>query len=368
MKWIINKDWDILQRQYDWVADMQRVPQSPVHHAEGDVAIHTQMVLAALTGLPAYKALPEEAQEILWMAALLHDVEKRSTTFTEADGSIVSPGHAKKGALTARHILYTGFDLPFILREQIVNLVRFHGLPLWLMHKPDPQKTLLEAALHVNTEWLRLLATADMLGRICEDQEEVLERIAFFEAYCKEQECWGQAYRFESTLGRFRYFQQEQAASPAYLPYDDTICEVVVLCGLPGMGKDSYIREHYKDWPVVSPDDIRRQHKLKPEDRAANGWVAQQAKEQARVQLRAKQNFVWNATNITRQMRSQLVALFTDYNARVKLVYVERPYKIWLQQNAGREAAVPLNVLARMLRKLEVPRLSEAHEVVYICG
>jgi predicted kinase len=368
MKWIINKDWDVLQVQYDWVADMKGVPQSPVHHAEGDVAIHTQMVLAALTGLPAYKALPEEAQEILWMAALLHDVEKRSTTFTETDGSIVSPGHAKKGALTARHILYTNSDLSFTEREQIVNLVRFHGLPLWLMHKPNPQKALLEAALHVNTEWLNLLATADILGRICEDQVEMLERIAFFEAYCQEQDCRGREFRFESTLGRFRYFQQETAVSPAYLPFDDTICEVVVLCGLPGMGKDSYIRNHYKHWPVVSPDDIRRQHKLKPNDRSANGWVAQQAKEQARVHLRSKRDFIWNATNITRQMRSQLVALFTDYNARVKLVYVERPYRIWQQQNAGREAAVPPAVLAKMLRKLEVPRLSEAQEVIYICG
>lgn len=106
----------------------------------------------------------------------------------------------------------------------------------------------------------------------------------------------------------------------------------------------------------------------RPDDRAANGWVAQLAKEQARVQLRAKQDFVWNATNITRQMRSQLVALFTDYNARVKLVYVERPYKVWQKQNAGRNAMVPATVLEKMLRKLEVPRLSEAHEVIYKCG
>lgn len=367
MKWIANKEWHYLSQQYDWVAGMHGVPQSPVHHAEGDVAIHTQMVLAALTALPEYKALPEEAREILWMAALLHDVEKRSTTFAEPDGSIVSPGHAKKGAGTARYILFTQFDLSFAEREQIVHLVRYHGLPLWIMHKPDPLKALLEASLHVNTRWLALLAKADMLGRICADKEEMLERIGFFEAYCQEQGCWGLPYPFADGLSRFRYFRHADA-SPDYAPFDDTICDVTVMSGLPGMGKDHYIQKHHVGTPVLSLDDIRKKHKLKPEDRSANGWVAQQAKEQARVYLRNKESFVWNATNITRQMRSQLIGLLADYKARVHLVYVESPYKVWQRQNSGRAAMVPGNVLEKLLLKLEVPALSEAHSVTYITG
>lgn len=365
MKWIQNKNWDYLSQQYDWVSDMQGVPQSPVHHAEGDVALHTQMVLQALTGLAAYQELPEAAQDILWMAALLHDVEKRSTTFTDADGDVVSPGHAKKGAVSARHILFTQFDIPFADREQIVHLVRYHGLPLWLMHKPDPRKALLEASLQVNTAWLAMLATADILGRICTDQAAMLDRIAFFEAYCQEQGCWGVPYPFSSDLNRFRYFHTEEG-NPDYAPFDDTICTVTVMSGLPGMGKDTYIGQHLQTLPVVSPDALRRQYKLKPDDKAANGRIAQMAKEEARVYLRNKQDFVWNATNITLQMRSQLIALLTDYKARVHLVYVECPYKVWQQQNKAREAMVPAAVLEKMLRKLEVPGIREAHSVQYI--
>lgn len=364
MKWIINKNWDSLLLQYDWVADMEGVPQSPIHHAEGDVAIHTQMVLKALVHLPEYRLLDGEAREILWMAALLHDVEKRSTTFMEIDGSIVSPGHAKRGALTARRILFTEFDLSFTQREQVVHLVRYHGLPIWLMHKPDPRKALLAASLQVNTEWLAILAKADMLGRVCQDQAGMLEQIAFFRAYCEEQQCWGKPYAFAGPLSRFHYFHSE-AYAPEYLPFDDTICEVVVMSGLPGMGKDHYIDKHCRDWPLVSLDNIRRKHKLKPEDKSANGWVAQEAKEQARVYLRAKQNFVWNATNITLQMRSQLIALLSGYRARVRLVYVEKPYKTWIRQNGSRAEMVPQQVLKKMLGKLEIPGRSEAHEVIY---
>lgn len=366
MKQLLYQDWDTLSSRYDWIADMAETPQDPRHHAEGNVAIHTQMVLQALCALPGYQALPEQARDRLWMAALLHDVEKRSTTFTEPDGSIVSPGHAKKGAQTARRLLYTDFGTAFSEREQIAGLVRHHGLPLWLMHKPDPQKYLLEASFVVNTEWLVLLAKADVLGRICVDQAELLERIDFFEAYCREQECWGTTKAFPNERAMFHYFHKD-GASPAYEPYDDSSCEVVLLSGLPGMGKDHYIRTHYPKLPVISLDAIRQKHKLDPRDRSANGFVAQEAKEQARIYLRAGQGFLWNATNITRQMRSQLIELFATYKARVRLIYIERSYAVWLKQNAAREEALPQSVLFKMLQKLEIPAPTEATTVIYQC-
>lgn len=75
---------------------------------------------------------------------------------------------------------------------------------------------------------------------------------------------------------------------------------------------------------------------MSPTDKSANGWVVQTAKEEARTYLRKGQEFVWNATNITRQMRAQLIDLFVDYGAKVKIVYLEQPYHIWRQQNKSR--------------------------------
>jgi len=367
MKLFENKNWEQLRKQYSWVADMHGVPQDVQHHAEGDVAVHTQMVLQQLESLPEFIALDADAQEILWATALLHDVEKRSTTFQEPDGGIVSPGHAKKGAMTARQILMSELNIPFAIREAVVGLVRYHGLPLWIMHKPDPLKALLEASLSVNTAWLSILAKADILGRICQDAAEMLDRISFFEAYCLEQHCFGVPFPFETANARFRYFNTENA-SPMYVPFEDSICEVTLLSGLPGMGKDHYLQKQLKGLPVISLDSIRREHKLKPEDKSATGWVTQEAKEQARVYLRAKKDFVWNATNITKQMRSQLISLFTDYGARVRIIYLEKPYRTWIKQNAEREHAVPNSVLTKLLGKLEVPTPAEAHEVVYEIG
>lgn len=148
--------------------------------------------------------------------------------------------------------------------------------------------------------------------------------------------------------------------------FDETETEVVLLSGLPGSGKDHYILTHYPDWPVVSLDGLRRQMGIAPTDRSGTGRVVQAAKEQARVYLRKRQPFVWNATNITRTMRGQLIDLFVTYRARVRLVYVEVPNARRATQNINRKHPVPEPVVSRMLEKWEIPSLWEAHEVIYL--
>jgi predicted kinase len=367
MEWFLtkNKSGESLEKEFQWVADMRGVMQDPRNHAEGDVAVHTRMVLESLASLERFKTLDMQTKEILWTSALMHDIEKRSTTSLEDDGSITSRGHAKKGEYTVREILFREVPTPFFLREKICALVRHHGLPLWIFEKPKPVRTLYETALRIDMPLLAMLAKSDVLGRICKDQRELLDRVELFEAFCEEQQCWSSPRTFPSDLARFVYFQKEES-SPDYDPYDDLKVDVTMLSGLPGMGKDRYINRHCTNLPVISLDDIRRKHKLKPDDRSATGWVVQEAKEQAKVYLRRGEPFVWNATNITKQTRSQWIDLFVSYKARVNLIYIEVQYKDWLKQNSNREHPVPMNVLERMLGKLEVPTLDEAHRVKYV--
>lgn len=360
-----NKSWKDLEKTFPWVELMKDVPQDPTHHAEGNVAVHTQMVLAALQSLPTFGLLDEQQQEILWAAALLHDVEKSSTTVINTDGTITSAGHARKGELTARQILYRDVVTPFEIREQIAKLVRYHGLPLWVFDKPDPRRSVIIASLEVNMQLLALLARADALGRICKDQQELLYRIDCFEELCKENECFYKPRRFTSSNARMYYLQKDNR-DPDYVPFETAQCEVLMTSGLPGAGKDTYIQKHYKHLPVISLDDIRREKKISPDDKHGNGQVIQLAKEKARVYLRNKTSFVWNATNITKQMREQLISLFTSYNAYVTIVYVEAPAKNLLLQNKGREHVVPNVVMERLINKWEVPVITEAHEIKYV--
>jgi putative nucleotidyltransferase with HDIG domain len=364
--WILtkNKDWKELQK-YAWVNDMNGVPQSPIHHAEGDVATHTQMVISALLNLEEYHQLNEQEQEILWLAALMHDIEKRSTTFTDEYGDIVSPGHAKKGAQTTRQILYRDFQTPFNIREDIVGLVRHHGLPLWIFEKPNPTQALLKASMEVNTMLVALLAKADVLGRICKDADSLLYKINLFEELCKENNCWGRAKVFPSNLSKFQYFRKDDR-HPDFETFDDTTFEVILLSGIAGSGKDFYISKNYALLPAISLDDLRRKAKVDYKDSKGNGRVIQEAKEIAKQYLRSHTSFIWNATNITLQMREQLIDLLEPYKPSIKIVYREVPYKKLLIQNSDRNFAIPASAIEKMIDKLEVPKEWEGVEVEYI--
>jgi len=358
---IENQDWNHLRNSFSWIRDMEGVEQSPIYHAEGDVAIHTQMVVEQLLKLPEYQVLSQQDQAILFAAALLHDVEKRSTTRVEEDGSITSKGHAKKGEYSARTILFKNHNTPFAIKEQIAKLVRYHGLPLWIFEKKDPLKTLLQTSLEVNMEHLAMLAKADALGRICPDQNDLLYRI---EAFCQEQDCWNQPRQFPSDMAKYIYFEKENN-TPDFVPYEKDKFEVVMLSALPGTGKDTYISKNLKDIPMVSLDKFRRENNISPKDKKGSGQVIQMAKEQAKVHLRKRECFVWNATNIYRNLRWQLISLFHSYGAKVRIIYLEVPYKKVIQQNQNREYPIPIKVLERMITKLEVPALWEAPIVEY---
>ncbi|MDO4878559.1 MAG: AAA family ATPase [Neisseria sp.] len=358
-------DWQALEARFDWFAAMRGVPQDRIWHAEGDVFTHTKMVCEALLELAEFQNLPAQEQHILFAAALLHDVEKRTTTREETIGGIpriISPKHAKKGEYTARKILYTDLAAPFAIREQIAKLVRLHGLPLWAIEKNDPEKAAISASLNVSLQHLALLAEADILGRICADQNDILLRIDLFRELARENNCLEQAYPFADNLTRFDYLNRG-GGRPDYIPFDTTTFEAHIMCALPGSGKDTFISRHLNDIPALSLDDIRRKHKISPGDKQGTGKVVQLAREEAKSLLRRQQTFVFNATNITAAIRGKWLDLFHQYGARVKIHYIEVPYSRLLSQNRNREHAVPEKVLNDLLNKLEMPGFEEAREI-----
>jgi putative nucleotidyltransferase with HDIG domain len=360
-------DWEALAQRFAWLGALAGTPQEPEYHAEGDVLTHTRMVAEALTADASWRALEPERRSALFAAALLHDVAKPACTQIAPDGKVSSPGHARAGVTMAREILTRGegcaVAAPFPQREVVARLVRSHGLPLWFLEKRDPQRAVIAASMSARLDDVASLAEADVRGRICVDQQELLERVALFRAYCEEQACLAQPYAFASDHSRFVYFR-DPAKSPTYAAYDDTVCEVTLMSGLPGAGKDTWIVRHAPALPVISLDAIRRELKVAPAD--DQGAVAALAKSRARDLLRHQRSFVWNATNITRALRAALIDLFAAYHARIRIIYVDAPWEVILRRNQERESSVPEPVIARMLRTLEIPALTEAHTVEWV--
>jgi predicted kinase len=351
-------DWDSLDERFDWIRAMRGCPQDPAHHAEGDVWVHVRMVCEALAGMGAWRGLPDVEREIVFAAGLLHDVAKPSCTRHE-DGRITSRGYSPRGAIDARRILWD-LKVDFAAREQVCGLVRHHQSPFHLINRADAQRLAFLISQTARCDLLAMLARADALGRQCSDQSSILEHVALFEEYCREQECLRVPKQFPSARSRFLYFRFE-GRDPNYLAYDDSCCEVTLLSGLPGSGKDTWIAEHLNGIPVVSLDAIRKT--LGAEPTGNQGAVLQAAREQARTFLREARDFVWNATNLSRDVRRQLVDLFTGYGARVRIVYVEVGPDRLFTQNRDREAAVPEGALVQLMERWEVPEPSEASAV-----
>lgn len=357
-----------------FLSQMEEIRQNPVWHGEGNVAQHTKLVCEALATDPAFRLLSVRSQQELSVAALLHDIGKIPNTKLE-DGQWVAPNHSTTGARMARELLWKEFDLcgtpeSQSFRETVCLLIRNHMLPGHILDQTDPEKRLLRMAADkelchdFSIEQLCILARADVRGRIAPDTEELLEKVALCRQEAEADGCLQGSGTFVDAYTQRAYFQGRKVSREQSL-YNDTWGEVILLSSLPGTGKDTWIREHACHLPVVSLDDLRKIMRVSPADK--QGQVAQTAKEQARKYLRAKQSFIWNATNLTEQMRSKLISLFESYGAAVRIVYLETGWGENLRRNAARADAVPEHAVEDMLGKLVPPQRWEAQYVEWHC-
>ncbi len=356
------------------LSQMEEIRQNPVWHGEGNVGQHTRLVCEALAADPVFRELPVRGQQELSVAALLHDIGKIPNTKLE-DGQWIAPNHSATGARMARELLWKEFDLcgtpeSQSFRETVCLMIRNHMLPGHILDQADPEKRLLRIAADkelchdFSIEQLCLLAQADARGRIAPDIEELLEKVALCRQEAEAVGCLKAPGTFADAYTQRAFFQGRNVWREQSL-FNDTWGEVILLSGLPGTGKDTWIREHAFQLPVVSLDELRKSMGVSPTDE--QGRVAQEAKERARKYLRAKQPFIWNATNLTEPMRTKLISLFENYGAAVRIVYLETGWEENLRRNAERAAVVPEHVVENMLGKLVPPQRWEAQYVEWHC-
>ena len=360
-------DWSIDWPSLDalpWLADMKGCPQNPDRHAEGDVWAHVHLVAEAMVAHPAWQALPEDERRVLFSAALLHDVAKPACTRIDADGRVSARGHSWRGAVRARGILWR-LGVPFAEREAVCAIVRHHLVPFFLADSENPTRLAIEVSQTTRCDHLVLMAEADIRGRVCPDPARLFDQVGRFRDQAARLECLSRPYEFPSDHARFSYFR-----NPARTNEDRAMekfgCDVILLSGLPSAGKDHWIEKNVPKWPMISLDAIRHELGVPPSD--PQGETVNRARDMAREHLRNHQNFVWNATNLSRNVRGECVQMFHGHDARVRLVYVEVSPERLFAQNRQRSRRVPEKVFERLLDRWEVPDRTEAHQVDYIVG
>ncbi len=348
-----------------WCRAMAECAQDAEWHSEGDVWTHTKMVCQQLTKLDEWCSLTQQDQTALIFTALFHDAAKPLTSRVDPEsGRITSPNHAVKGEYLARGVLRDlGCDLE--TREQIARLVRFHGRPAFLLERSEPSHEVVRLSWLVENRLLHLFALADTRGRNTDSMSRPEENLQYWKLTAEENDCYEQPYAFVNDHARFTFFQQDEP-NLHYVPHEDYACQVTVMSGLPGSGKDTWLSQNRPNLPVVSLDDIRGELNVDPTDN--QGQVVQLARERCREFLRSKTSFAFNATNTMKETRGRWLDLFADYNSRIELVYVEPPLNELFKQNKRRPNPVPEAVIRKLAAKCEPPTWLEAHSLVVIDG
>lgn len=370
---VIN--WDkikvgILNKFY---ISMEQTEQEYKWHAEGNVFIHTKMVCEELIKFDEYKKLNKRKQLELFLAALFHDVGKTVCTKV-IDGELRSFNHGIIGSNIVREFLWKECNLSGNsdlqnVRETICLLIKYHSNPIYV-GKDENVKRVIKLSLNnklasdYNLYMLYILSKADVLGRIAIDTNEQLEYLHTFKLIAEDLDILHTAYCFKNNYTKFQYFLNNNIWHEQEL-YDTTYGEVILLCGLPGTGKDTYIKNNFPNIPVVSLDDIRITLDIKPNDE--QGLVYNTCREIAKEYLRNKETFIWNATNISELVRSKQIKLFHDYHAKVRIIFLEANWKENLSRNRSRKKEVMEGVISNMLSKLTLPEEYEAEFVEWKC-
>ena len=125
-----------------------------------------------------------------------------------------------------------------------------------------------------------------------------------------------------------------------------------VLIGPAGVGKSTYVATHKaQDDVVVSSDEIRM-------ELGTLGQINSLVFDRMKVRAIAHQNknVFYDATNLTRKYRIPLYNEMKTY-FHVVAVFLYKPLETVLKNNKNRTAVVPEEVVVRMYKRIEVPRL-----------
>ncbi len=151
---------------------LKSTPQNPEWHPEGDVWIHTLMVVDEAAAILRRENLDEESAFTIMLGALVHDLGKALCTRV-IDGKIRSIGHEEAGEAPARSFLKV-VGVSSIVVEKIVGIVKDHLKPTnYYLQEIEKHQSITDGAIRklaariapATMNELLLVAEADYFGR-----------------------------------------------------------------------------------------------------------------------------------------------------------------------------------------------------------